>query len=319
MKFSIITPSFNQVRYLETTLRSVLENEGVDIEYIVIDGGSTDGSVDVIKKYADRLAYWCSEPDGGQYEAINKGFRHATGDILAWINSSDYYLPWTLPTVLEVFENFPETQWIASLRQLCVDGKSRYSNLGVRSGFSRNAMSLGYHGSRERPYFIQQETCFWTRALWEKIGGKIPSTYRFAADFHLWSLFFEHSPLTGLDCPLAAFRYHVSQRSQVSNYMEEVEAILTELRECTEVPPHNQIVPIVYTDSKKKRTDGHGAPQGAWSLKVQPNDDSVILYPHGEMDQLVKKNKQLRSKIERLQKEATLRYQLKRLFKRSRK
>ncbi|HEY5792280.1 MAG TPA: glycosyltransferase, partial [Chthoniobacterales bacterium] len=118
MKFSIVTPSFNQASHLEGTLRSVLDQPGVDLEYLVVDGGSTDGSREVIERHAGRLAWWCSERDGGQYAAINKGFARTTGDILGWLNSSDLYLPWTLITVQQIFTQFPEVQWITSLRKL---------------------------------------------------------------------------------------------------------------------------------------------------------------------------------------------------------
>lgn len=107
-KISIVTPSFNQGKYLEKTILSVLEQDYPNLEYIIIDGGSTDNSVEIIKKYEKHLAYWVSEPDRGQSHAINKGFGHATGEILGWLNSDDYYAPGAPQAIAEAFLANPD-------------------------------------------------------------------------------------------------------------------------------------------------------------------------------------------------------------------
>ena len=112
MKFSIVIPSYNQGEFLERTLLSVI-NQGVETEIIVIDGGSTDNSVEIIKKYEDKIAYWVSERDRGQSHALNKGFAKATGDIFGWQNSDDIYMPGAFKKVLEVFEKFPDIHHLA--------------------------------------------------------------------------------------------------------------------------------------------------------------------------------------------------------------
>jgi glycosyltransferase involved in cell wall biosynthesis len=103
LRFSITTPSYNQAAYLEQTIQSVLSQTEVDLEYFVLDGGSTDASVEIIKRYADRLAYWISEPDKGQTDAIVRGWRRSTGDVLAWLNSDDFYTPQALVKVAQAF------------------------------------------------------------------------------------------------------------------------------------------------------------------------------------------------------------------------
>lgn len=224
MKISIVTPSYNQGDLLERTIRSVLsqEGEGFELEYIVVDGGSTDDSPEIIRRHADKLAWWCSERDAGQYAAINKGFAQATGDVMAWINSSDIYLPWTLKSVADVFRQRFDVEWITSLYKCCVDHTGGFRSIQRVYGYSGRAFAEGLHGGRTNTNFIQQEACFWRRSLWEKIGGQIKSTYKLAADFHLWSEFFEHAALVGLHAPLAAFRYHGEQRSRITSYQDEV-------------------------------------------------------------------------------------------------
>lgn len=320
MKISIITPSYNQVEFLESTLQSVLSQKGVELEYIVVDGGSTDGSREVIEKYSDSLAWWCSERDGGQYQAINKGFERATGDILAWLNSSDIYLPWTLHTVAKIFQNHPEVDWLAANHKLCIGEESEFAGYQKLPGYSRNAFLKGMHGSRANPNFIQQETCFWRRSLWKKIGGKIPDTYKYAADFHLWERMFKHSPLTGVECPLAAFRFHDDQRSKIDGYMDEVEMILEEARKSSVTPPHHAMVPVAYMKPPGGENEGFGN----WVLGVMDNDNvifqeheaEVALQQKEDCIQMLNKACLERSEIiDRLRKENTLRFQLERAMR----
>lgn len=272
MKISIITPSFNQAAHLRQTLESVLSQEVADLEYIVVDGGSTDGSREIIESFGDRLAWWCSEPDAGQYAAINKGFALATGEIMAWLNSSDYYLPWTLQTVHSIFEEFPQVRWISSLHKTCVEEDGNFAGYQKIPGFSRNAFLQGLHGSGENQNFIQQETCFWRKSLWENIGGAIPRDYQSAADFHLWSRFFDHSPLTGVAAPLAAFRFHKQQRSTESIYLDEVETILESSKAGDLVPEHQHFMPLVFRNPNRSPLAG----QPSWVLDWVENDRFIF-------------------------------------------
>jgi glycosyltransferase involved in cell wall biosynthesis len=230
MKISIVTPSYNQSDHLRQTLDSVLGQGIGNLEYIVIDGGSTDGSREIIEEYAPRLSHWCSEPDGGQYQAINKGFAKSTGDIMGWLNSSDVYMPWTLKTVEQIFRGFPEVQWISTLQKLCITEGGCFEGIDEMEGFSGYRLARGLHGGALNSDFIQQETCFWRRSLWEKIGGKITDRYRYAADFWLWGEFFKHARCTGVAAPLAAFRFHGDQKSGEDRYRNEVVEIITDLQ-----------------------------------------------------------------------------------------
>src|SRR5258705_10848018 len=124
---SIITPSYNQSAYLEQTMLSVLEQNYPQVEYIVIDGASTDRSVDIIKKYAGKLTYWVSEKDAGQADAINKGLARATGDVAAWLNSDDYYLPDTIGAVVKMFDENPDTALVYG-NMLAVDEHGKTFN-----------------------------------------------------------------------------------------------------------------------------------------------------------------------------------------------
>ncbi len=202
---SIITPSFNQARYLEATIKSVLEQDYPRIEYIIVDGGSTDGSVDVIKKYEGRLAWWVSEQDKGQTDAINKGFNRATGEILAWINSDDTYNPGAVGQAVKyLFEN-PEVGLVyADCNFIDEDGR-------VIGKF--NAAQTDLRRLREGYVHIPQQTMFFRAKYWKELGPLDPSFY-FAMDYDLWTRIAAHAPFKYLAGKTwANFRLHTSGKT----------------------------------------------------------------------------------------------------------
>jgi GT2 family glycosyltransferase len=212
---SIVTPSLNQAPFLEETITSVLDQNYPQREYIVIDGGSTDGSVEIIRKYADRFAYWASEPDRGQYDGINKGFGHATGEIMAWINADDKYAPWAFAVVGEIFATHPEVEWLTSLHPLVWDAGGRAVACYSREGYNREGF---FHGANlpGQAWFanewIQQESTFWRRSLWERAGG-LDLNYPLAGDFDLWARFFKVADLYGVATVLGGYRLHAGQKT----------------------------------------------------------------------------------------------------------
>src|SRR5229473_5181596 len=201
-RITLVTPVFNSVRYIEQTIQSVSSQEYPNLEYFIVDGGSTDGTRDVIRKYERELSGWTSEPDKGMYDALNRGFARSSGGIMGWISATDMLHTRSLFVVGSVFEALPEVEWITARP----------------TGFSEEGMTVGVSRSLKRwsrPRFlagsnryIQQESTYWRRSLWERAGSHMDATRREGSDFELWVRFFRHARLYPVDALIGGFRVH---------------------------------------------------------------------------------------------------------------
>lgn len=200
---TVVTPSFNQGRYLEETIRSVLAQRSEIHEYFVMDGGSTDGTLDIIRKYAGQLDYWVSEPDGGQAQAIDAGFRRATGEVLYWINSDDVLLPGAIAAARSAFEARDIsvlTGW-----DVMVDAETRV--LSIRQP-PRQTLTAALWGILH----VSQPTCFFKRSLYEEVGG-LDHALGGVLDTELWLRMLRVAPSWGyVRRYMAAFRVHGAQK-----------------------------------------------------------------------------------------------------------
>ena len=219
-RITVVTPSFNQAMFLEETIRSVLSQHYPNLEYVIMDGGSTDGSVDIIKKYETELAYWTSGKDTGASDAIAKGFERATGTILAYLNSDDVYLPGALQAVAAALSDAQVDVAYGNLNW--IDAKGNILGEQRQTPFTK----LGYLFAGST---LQQPATFWKRDLYLKCGGMTPS-FRFAFDTDLFFRFalngarFKH-----INQFVASFRIHSGSKS--SNDLEICFRELAQLRQ----------------------------------------------------------------------------------------
>lgn len=220
-RVTIVTPSFNQGQFLEETIRSVLLQGYPNLEYIVIDGGSTDNSVEIIRRYERWLTHWVSEPDRGQASAINKGLCQSTGQIMAWLNSDDCLQPGAIWQIVSLFNRSPQTNLVCGYRQV-IDAKCRH--VRYEAYVKPDKFSLS------RICYIPQETVYWRRAVWETVG-ELDESYQFALDFDYW----QRVLLAGYHFDLlprfiSLFRLHANAKGERSLDVRERELARIHLR-----------------------------------------------------------------------------------------
>lgn len=226
---SLVTPSFNQAEFIGAMFASVAAQEYPRLQHVVVDGGSSDGTAEVIARHRDRLSWSCSERDRGMYDAINKGFARTDGEIMGWLNSDDLLLPGALRAVGGIFAQFPDIRWISSLSLGTWTPDGRCLGTSTIEGYSTQAMwEGGYLPGGPRQYgWIPQESTFWRRSLWEDAGGRVDDRFHAAGDFELWCRFFQRAELVGTPTPIGGFRVQPKQKSaDMQRYLEEARRAL---------------------------------------------------------------------------------------------
>lgn len=234
-KISIVVPSYNQGRFIGTTLQSIIDQRYPDLELIVVDGGSTDDTLTVIKQYEAHLHWWVSEPDSGQAEAINKGFMRSTGEVMAWINSDDLVAPGALDQVADYFAKNSEIQVVYGNRVLINE-----------DGLEIGRWILPCHSKRVLQWadFIPQETLYWRREAWNSIGSRLDENFRFAMDWDfLLRLSAKQITIRHLPVFLGCFRVHHHQKtSSIMSSIGQEEIRLIRFRELGFQPARWQLI-----------------------------------------------------------------------------
>ncbi len=219
-KISIVTPSYNQGQFLEKTIQSVLSQQYPNLEYIIIDGGSTDTSVEIIKHYEGHLSYWVSEPDNGQSSAINKGFCKATGGLLGWLNSDDYLLPGALATIATMYQENPTAgAFVGGGEYVDVKGKVLLCKEPAEVSLESLYDWLDI-------FHFMQPSCFFTREAWERAGG-LDESVHIAMDVDLWLKIARHFSFKSTDTLLSRSMIHNNAKTTAYRYHSEIDTVFT--------------------------------------------------------------------------------------------
>lgn len=211
-KISIVTPSFNQSKYIRATIDSVLSQDYPNLEYIVMDGGSTDGTVEILKSYGKKIT-WVSEADNGQTEAINKGLRQSTGEVLAYLNSDDIYFPGTLRAVGEYYQK-TQADWITGDCLVINDAGEPSKGGWLVRGYKRLLMTLySRHTLMIADSMLPQPSTFWSRRAWERVG-EFNEKYHYVMDYDYWLRMSTFYRPHDLNIVLSGFRSQPNSKSE---------------------------------------------------------------------------------------------------------
>lgn len=222
--FSIICPVFNSAAYVEETLRSIVGQTYDNVEIIVVDGGSTDGTLEVIQQFSEQITHLISEPDRGMYDALAKGFALASGEYMGYINAGDFLNPFAIETAISVFIQF-DAKWITGCRSICNEN-SVVTHVDLPFRYRRSLVKVGSYVN-SLP-FIQQETTFWTRELNQHTDLEMLRMFRCAGDYYLWWSFAGVAQLDVVSCPFGVFKKHRGQLSEDMNaYLTEVKSFVS--------------------------------------------------------------------------------------------
>jgi glycosyltransferase involved in cell wall biosynthesis len=227
-KISVVTPSLNQGQYIEATIESVLGQGYPNLEYIIIDGGSTDGTVGIIDRYSEHLANWVSEPDEGQTDALIKGFRQASGDILCWLCSDDLFEPGALREAAEIFAEHPDWQVIYG-DSLWIDADSRPIRPKKEIPFIRFIWMYDHN-------YLPQPSTFWRRGIYEQVGG-LDVRMELTMDADLWARFAERTTLYHVPRTWSRMRYYPEQKNRRLRAISDKEDVLIRSRYLPDEPP----------------------------------------------------------------------------------
>lgn len=235
---SLVTAVFNGRDFLERCIDSILSQGYPNLEYIILDGGSTDGTQEIIKKYERYLAFWRSAPDSGHYPSVQEGLARSTGSIMSWLNADDKLTPYSLDLVAAIFTGGREIEWLTG-RQ-CISAPDNSLDIG---GVPRLTGEEYFDDGFDTP-FIQQEGTFWRRSLWERAGGALDLRLELAADMELWTRFFQHAHPYSTSVPLGIFQMRPGQRSEVfrNRYFNEAYGVIQRLK-MLDVKPFYQPAP----------------------------------------------------------------------------